>query len=171
MIATRLIASLVTGAALLAGGCGKEPTAAEKKAADDRAVAMVEAAQDRHPPIQPLAPQAFTPKEIEEQGLAASGCTLERPGETQPIALLRPQRALMKLAGRPMVFASDPGGPQGPLGTWEHYVGKGLSMRLEREPGDGIRAGRDALQWPARLTVRDEFDRIVYVTSGLLRCA
>ncbi len=170
MTAPRLVAAIAASSALLTAACGQEPTAAEKAAADNRAVAMVEAAQNRHPPIQPLGPQAFSPREIEEQNLTASGCAFEGEGETQPIVLLRPQRALMKLAERPAVFASDPGGPQGPLGTWEHYVGKGLSMRVEKAAGDGITAGQDALQWPARLTVRDEFDRIVFTTSGLLRC-
>ena len=171
MTAPRLVAGIVAGAALLAGACRDKPTAAEQAAADDRAVAMVEAAQDRHRPIQPLAPQIFSAREIAEQHFAAGGCGFERTGEAQPIVLIGPERALMKLGDRPAMFASDPGGPQGPVGIWEHYVGKGLSLRIERGGGDGVDPGQDALQWPARLTVRDEFDRIVFVTSGLLRCA
>ena len=157
-------------AASLLSGCEREPNATEKAAADARDIAMVEAAQERHPPLQPLAPQLFSPQEIEQQAVAGV-CGFERRGETQPIALLSPPRALMKLGDRPEVFASDPGGPQGPLGTWQHYVGKGRSMRVEREPGDGTTTGREALEWSARLTVRDEFDRIVFTAPGRLRCA
>jgi hypothetical protein len=168
MIPQHCIALLIV-IAFGASGCQRKLTPAEQAAADDRAVSMVVAAQEQHGPIKPLAPQAITVAEIEQQHMPG-GCRFERAGEIQPIVLTGPKRAVMKLADRPAVFASDPGGPQGPLGTWEHYVGKGLSMRIERAAGDGLSPGQDVLQWSAKLTLRDEYDRIAFVASGTLRC-
>src|SRR5687768_2584298 len=116
------------GLALAVSACEPEPTPAEKAADDARAVAMVEAAQDRHPPPQPLAPQPLTRADIERFKLFGAGCGFEPEGRSEPVLLIRAQQAVMKLDQRPTTFASDPGGAQLPLGTWEHYVGKGLSL-------------------------------------------
>ena len=155
---------------LLASACGPELSPAQKAAEDAKAVAMVEAAQDRHPPLRPLAPQPLTAQDIERGQLFGAGCGFEPAGGTQPILLARAKRAVMKLEQRPTSFASDPGGVQLPLGTWEHYVGKGLSLRIAKAEGNGLGGGDEAMQWPARLTVRDQYDRIVYVGEGTLRC-
>jgi hypothetical protein len=167
MSARRIVA---LGAALLLAACQREPTAAEQAAADAHDIAMVEAAQDRNPPIQPLSPQPITSTELNERELTGARCAFEPRGSREPVLLAFESKAVMLIDGSPSSFAGDSAGPPGPVGTWQHYVGKALSLRLVKGGGDGVEAGSDALEWPAELTVRDEYDRIVYTRQGLLRC-
>jgi hypothetical protein len=163
-----LLRSIATAALL--SGCEPEPSAAEQAAADARDIAMVEAAQERHPPIQPVTPQAIAYSDLERLKLPGASCRFEPAGGRDPIMLAFERQAVMLFEGEPTTFASDTGGPPGPVGTWLHYVGKALSLRIEKGDGDGVRAGNDALEWAAKLAVRDEFDRVIYTRSGRLRC-
>jgi hypothetical protein len=158
------------GAAFLLVACQREPTAAEQAAADARDIAMVEAAQDRNPPIQPLSPQPITVADLDELKLTGTRCAFEPQGSREPVLLAFENQAVMLIDGNPATFAGDSAGPSGPVGTWQHYVGKARSLRLVKGGGDGVEAGADALEWPAGLTVRDEYDRIVYTRQGKLRC-
>jgi hypothetical protein len=163
-------AYLISALALLAAACQREPDPAQKAAEDAKAVAMVEAAQDQHGPPRPLSPQPITGQDIEKNRLFGAGCAFAPEGWGDPVLLTRPKAAAMNLDRRLATLASDPGGQQFPLGTWEHYVGKGLSLRLEKAAGDGAVPDEEALRWPAKLTVRDEYDRIVYIAAGTLTC-
>jgi hypothetical protein len=167
-MSTRRIVALL--AALVLAACQREPTPAEKAAADAHDIAMVEAAQDRNPPIQPLSPQPITPAELDDLELTGTRCAFEPRGSREPVLLAFENQAAMLIDGKPATFAGDSAGPTGPVGTWQHYVGKALSLRLVKGEGDGVEAGSDALEWPAQLTVRDEYDRIVYTRPGNLRC-
>lgn len=152
-------------------GCEPAPTPAEQAAADARDIAMVEAAQNRHPPIKAIAPQPITLAAIEHLDLLGNSCAFAPDdGRRDPVLLAFANQALMLLDGQPATLASDSAGPAGPVGTWQRYVGKALSLRIAKAGGDGVEAGSDALEWPAELTVRDEFDRIVYTRAGQLRC-
>lgn len=168
MRAHRLFALL--GICLLATACKPAPTPEEKAAADARDIAMVEAAQERHPPLQPLSPQPITAGDIERLGLLGKSCGFVPDGQRDPMMLAFENKAALLLDGRATMLASDGGGPAGPLGTWQHYVGKAISLRVTRAGGDGVEPGSDALEWAAVLTLRDEFDRIVYTRPGKLRC-
>lgn len=168
MSALRL--SPLLGLCLFAAACEPAPTPAEKAAADARDIAMVEAAQERHPPLQPLAPQPITAANLERLGLLGKSCGFVPEGQRDPVMLAFENRAALLLGGAPTMLASDAGGPAGPLGTWQHYIGKAISLRITRAAGDGVEPGSEALEWPGVLTVRDEFDRIVYTRPGNLRC-
>jgi len=162
--------SVVAAGCLLACACHPAPTPAEKASEDARDIAMVEAAQERHPPIQPIEPEPLTFAAIERLKLFGTSCAFVGEGETDPVALAFDKRAVLLLGGEAVMLASDPGGQLGPLGTWQHYVGKALSLSVAAGPGDGVRIGEEVLRWPARMELRDEFDRIVYTRSGELRC-
>lgn len=154
---------------LALAGCDREPTPAEQAIADEKAIAQVEAANRRYPPPQPLAPQPITPADLQRAGLLDAGCTFEPEGQSDPVLVARTKRAAMKLGRNLTSFASDPGSTQLPLGTWTHYVGKAGSLRIEAG-GAGDLQSQNRMEWTARLTATDQHDRIVYMSSGKLRC-
>jgi hypothetical protein len=163
-------ASIAIIAALGVSGCKPEPTAAERAAADAKAIAQVEAAQHNYPPPQPLDPQPITPAELQRAGLLDAGCAFEAAGQTDPVLVARPKRAVMKVGRELTSFASDPGSGELPLGTWTHYVGKAGSLRIAKAGGEGDPASQAGLEWSATLTVSDQHDRLVYTSAGRLRC-
>lgn len=159
-------APLLTILALAA--CEKPPTPAEKAADDAKDVALVEAANRRYAPPQALAPQPITVADLEKHSLLDAGCAFVAEGR-DPILVLRPTRAMMKLGGEMTSYASDPGSAKLPLGTWTHYVGKARSLRIAKE-GEADGTAQNQLAWRAAVTVTDDHDRIVYTSSGTLRC-
>lgn len=149
-------------------GCDK-PTPAEQAAEDAKAIAQVEAANRSYPPPIPLYPEPITPADLQHAGLLDAGCAFEAEGQSDPVLVIRAKRAAMKLGRNLTSFASDPGSPGLPLGTWTHYVGKAGSLRVEAE-GAGDPAAQNRVEWAARLTATDQHDRIVYTSAGKLRC-
>jgi hypothetical protein len=156
-------------AVLALSACQPEPTAAERAEADARAIAQVEAAQQVYPPAAPFDPQPITPHDLQRAGLLDAGCAFEAAGQSDPVIVARPKRAVMKLGANLTSFASDPGSRPLPLGTWAHYVGKERSIRISAS-GEGDIAGQKGLEWPASVTVTDQYDRLVYTRAGKLRC-
>ncbi len=155
---THFRAGLLVTLALLSAACDR--TTPQEKAADDaRAVAQVEAAQKRKPPVQPLVPEPVDPGARQLFHLPAGGCdfvTDPRPG-AHPVLLAGGAKAVLLLNGEPAIFASDSGSPELAPGVHEKYVGRGHWAKLTRAPDT--------------LTIRDRYERIVYQGAGVLRCA
>ena len=149
--------------------CDKRLTPAERAAEDAKDIAQVEAANRSFAPPQPFVPLPIAPAELQRAGLLDAGCSFEAEGQSDPVLVLRPKRAAMKLGRNLITFASDPGSKALPLGTWTHYVGKAGSLRIEAE-GAADPAGQNRVEWGARLTATDQHDRIVYTNAGKLRC-
>ncbi|MEJ5975888.1 hypothetical protein WG901_04535 [Novosphingobium sp. PS1R-30] len=141
----------------LLSACGGQ-TPAEKAAADARAVAEVEAAQKRKPPIQPLELGVIDPTVRRVFNLSDNGCgffTDPNPGAF-PLAVIGSDKAVFQLNGEPAILASDSGSPLIAAGIRAKYVGRQQSAQIARGPD--------------RLTIRDSFERIVYQATGILRC-
>lgn len=158
-------------AILSLAACQEPPTPAQKAADDAKAVAMVEAANRRYAPPQALAPQPITAADLDKHGLRDPGCAFVADGEdgADPVLVLRPKRAVLKLGRELTGYASDPGSPELPLGTWTHYVGKAGSLRIARS-GEADGTAQNRLDWQATVTATDDHDRIVYTATGRLRC-
>lgn len=157
---------------LLVSSCGKVQSSAEKAAEDARAVAMVEAAQDVKSPPQPIEPDQITAADIESNRLYGTGCTLvpvNMPGGN-PVVIANGQRAFVKLAGKFVTFAADPGSPEIGLGVRAHYVGKAQSLALVRGSGRGTALGQDGMRWDGRVEIRDAADRVIWSSAGDLTC-
>jgi hypothetical protein len=156
--------SLVLALALAA--CSIEPSAAEKKAADDRAVAQVEAVQRQKPPPRAINPQPILFADIQKFNLFGAGCAFAPGGSIGAVLLTRNTAGFIKLSDGMIRFAADAGSAALPFDTRSHYVGKTMSLSLTRlgdEPAD-------ALRWRARLIVTDTFDQPVYQADGLVQC-
>src|SRR5687768_823540 len=156
--------SLVLTLALAA--CADEPTAAEKKARDERAIAQVEAVQKQKPPPQMLTPQPILFADIQRYSLFGAGCAFAPGGSMGAVLLTREKVAYLKLEDRLVRFASDPGSAKLPLGTVSRYVGKEFAAALTRAEGES----EDAVRFAGHLTVTDAFDQVVYDADGLIQC-
>jgi hypothetical protein len=163
-------ASKLVLAVLALAACGREPTAAEKKAADDRAIAQVEAVQKIKPPPRPIAPQPILFADIQQYNLFGAGCAFAPGGSMGAVLLTRDKVAHMKLADRAVRFASDPGSARMPLETWSRYIGKDMALSLTRTQEPGAAPDQDAVRWQGKLTVTDAFDQVVYEADGLVQC-
>jgi hypothetical protein len=147
-------------------------SAAEKARDDARDVAMVEKAQRQIPPADPLAPQPITFADVQANKLAGAGCAFTaKSGEGgDPVLYADGRRAVLKIDGQLVQFASDAGSTELPYATREHYVGKSLDLRLRKDGGEGVAAGEEAMRWPGSVTVRDPWKREVYSEPGILEC-
>ena len=74
-------------AVLLLAACTPEKSAAEKRAADDRAIAQVNAAQAVKPPPTPIEPQPILFADIQKHDLFGAGCAFA-PGDSMGAVLL-----------------------------------------------------------------------------------
>ena len=164
------VAWLSIAAVVALAGCKPAPTPAQQAAADAKAIAQVEAANRSYGPPVALDPEPIRPADLDRAGLLGAGCSFEAAGQTDPLLVARPQRAVMKLGRNLTSFASDPGSTALPLGTWTHYVGKAGSLRIVKADGDGGIEGQAGLEWSATLIVTDEHDRTVFSSPGRLRC-
>lgn len=158
--------------ALLAmlAGCGEDAPAADKAAADARAVAQVEAIQTGKPPPRPLMLQPIVFDDIQANRLFDPGCAFAPGGSMGAVLLAQEAAGYVKLGGRIVRLASDPGSTGLPLGAWSHYTGKEFAVRLTKSDGEGQADGAESLRWPARLTVTDPFEQVVYSADGSVQC-
>lgn len=160
-------------AALLAltSGCNRTDPQ-EQARADARDVAMVEKAQAQIPPVVPLRPEPVTMGEIDASQMAGAGCAfIPKPGAAaEAVVYTNSQRAVIKIDGQLIPFASDSGSGELPYATRDHYVGKTHDMRLRKDPGEGMVSGEEAMRWPASIVITDRWRREVYASPGDLEC-
>jgi hypothetical protein len=161
---------ILTGSVLALSACKPAPSPAQRAADDAKAIAQVEAANRSYGPPVALNPEPIRAADLERAGLLGAGCAFTATGQTDPLLVARPKRALMKLSRNLTSFASDPGSNALPLGTWTHYVGKAASLRIVKAAGDGGLGAQGGLEWSATLIATDEHDRTVFSSPGRLRC-
>lgn len=139
---------------------------------DARDIAMVNAAQDAKPPPTPLEPQPITAADIEANQFYGAGCNLVPAGQAggNPILVANDRRAVLKISGKFVFFAADPGSPVLAMGTRSHYVGKAQSLDLQRATSGGTQLGEEASRWSASMAVRDAWGQMVYSQGGELVC-
>ena len=152
--------------ALALAACSPDPDSAAQKAADDRAIAQVEAAQKVKPPPRAINPHPILFAEIQKYNLFGPGCAFAPGDSIGAVLLTREKAAFMNLSDGMVRFASDPGSAELPFATRSRYVGKAMALSLTRTAD----AGQDTLRWPARLVVTDAFDQPIYEADGLVQC-
>ena len=161
--------------ALLAplAACSKPMSQAEQKRRDAADVAAVEAAQKVQPPVKLVSLQPITEADITANNLSGAGCTFSSDADkTKVLALAMAGRAVVKLDRELELLSSDPGGAKLELGAWQHYVGSVHTLTLT--PGAGAAApqakGDEAKSFAGELTLRDQYDRVVFAARGPLVC-
>ena len=152
---------------LLAAACGPSP---EDKAREDAAaIAAVNAAQNRLPPIKTLSLEQFTPGDFARMDDTGASCAFY--AESRAVGMARPSYGWIKLEGELIRLVSDSGSTAGPLGTWTRYTGRALSLRIEPVGAAIADSAQPQQTGPAQLVVTDSWDRAVFAVAGSMRCA
>ena len=156
-------------AALLLAGCGEEMSPEEQALRDERDVAMVEAANDVNPPLEPITPEPILLPDIERLDLYGAACNYAPGTSLGTRVIARETDAYIKVDGEVMRLAADAGSRELPQGTRTLYSGKAYSVRLV-VTGEGEPAPGGAVNYEGTIMVRDAYGREVYEGTGLAQC-
>lgn len=157
-------------AVLLVGACGKDPV--QQRREDDQAVAAVNAAQNRLPPLKPLRLQQLTSEDLGRMDDVGSRCTLpaDPTGPAIPQIVTMGSYGWIKLDGELIRLAADTSSQPGYGKTWSRYTGKELTLRIEPAESPAAPATAKDVHRLVRLTVRDAWQRVIYETSAWQAC-
>lgn len=161
----------VLALALLGAGCTPDPASQARE--DAAAVAAVNAAQNRIPPLKELGPGRLTSEDLSRMDDNGTSCAFYLGTERQNRALMvaRPSYGWIKIDSELIRLISDSGSEAGPLGTRTRYTGKDVTVRIEPRSGSPATSHEPRQIFPAKLIVRDRWDRVVFATAGEQRCA
>lgn len=151
---------------LLLAACQQESARAEgPEPSDAQAVAAVNAAQERKPPMQIAALQPIPRADIDRYNLHDSGCKLVRAQDGgDPLVIVNDGRAMVRIDGDVLPLAADVGGQQLGSRAWQYYVGKKYALSLKPVAGASLPADGTA-------ELRDAWGRVVFATAGRISCA
>lgn len=154
-------------AGLALAGCANEPVEdpAAQQRADAQAVQEIVAA-NTPPPFDPEL-QSMDYADFEREGLLGVSCAFVIDDEVMALAMQ--EVGALKYRGSVEQFAADAGSPEGPFDTRVKYDGRQMSFEMEVS-GTQERTGEEVWSQPARLTVRDDFDRVVFQRAGTAEC-
>ena len=155
---------------LVLTGCSEELTPEEQAMADARDVAMVEAANDVMPPLNPVTPEPILVPDIERFDLYGEACNYAPGTSLGARVIAREADAFMKIAGEVERFSADPGARELPLHSRSLYNSKNYALKLEIE-GGGNPAEGEAAADEGSVTLFDEYGRVVYEVTGPVHCA
>ncbi|MCB2080141.1 MAG: hypothetical protein KDE55_20895 [Novosphingobium sp.] len=161
---------LVVGFLLALAGCGQTMSADEKANSDASDVAYVEAVQDRHPPVETIAPQPITFTDIEAHDLFGAGCYILVGDAEEMVFLGDDVRGAIKLDGEIVGFAADTGSPELPYASRERYTGKAYWVELHKADVEGTPYGEESIRWPGTIAIYDRWERPIYSAKGTLEC-
>ena len=156
-------------AVLLLAGCADEPSPDQQALADERDVAMVEAANDVMPPLEQVTPDPILAPDIERFDLFGEACNYAPGTSLATRVVARPSDAFFKIEGSVVRLAADPGSRELPMNTRTLYSGKEYALRLEIE-GEGETAPDGSTNYEGSVTLRDEYGRVIYEGTGLAQC-
>ncbi|HEY6815704.1 MAG TPA: hypothetical protein VI168_09215 [Croceibacterium sp.] len=170
---------MLAGATLLLAGCSDEVAPEERAAADERDVALVEAANKAAPPVVPVTPEPILLADIERYDLLGDACSYAPGTSLGARVIAREADAFMKIDGEIERFAADPGARELPNHTRSVYNSKNFALRLalrdapaepdgeaEAQAGPTIASG----DFEGSVTLRDAYGRVVYEGIGLAQC-
>ena len=154
-------------AGLVMAGCAAEAPedSAAQREADAAAVQEILAANT--PPPMEIALMPMDYADFEREGLLGASCAFVIDDEV--LALAMPEVGALMYQGNLERFAPDAGSAEGPFDTRAKYDGRQLSFRLAIS-GTPERTGDEVWSQPARLSVHDGYDRIVYEAAGSAEC-
>lgn len=163
----RALAVLALG---LLAACGDGLSDAEKQAKDEADVAFIENLEPKNPPPEPIDPQPIGYPDIEQHQIYGASCAFAPGDGIGAVLIAEDQSAWLKLEGRMLRLASDPGSAKNPFGTWAHYDGKEYSARIEIDQATAEQAGDEVVDYSGKLAIEDPFGQLVYSASGTVQC-
>ena len=159
---------MLAGVALLLTGC-RDEAPEERTAADERAVAMVEAANKAPPPVQLVTPEPILLPDVERYDLLGEACSYAPGTSLGARVIAREADAFMKIDGDIERFAADPGARELPMHTRSVYNSKDYSLVLALREDTG--EGEQRASYEGSVTLRDAVGRVVYEGTGEAQCA
>lgn len=159
----------LAGAVLMLAGCGSEASPEDQAAADERDVAMVEAANKAAPPVRLVTPEPILLPDIERYDLLGEACSYAPGTSLGARVISREADAFMKIAGEIERFAADPGSRELPMHTRSVYNSKNYSLVLALEDDTG--ADDQRTSYEGSVTLRDQYGRVVYEGIGEAQCS
>ena len=165
---TRPLSTLINAAllipAILVVSCTKVDATAPGSAAEDaRAIAAVEAVQQRLPPVD------F----VTQQPIPVSGgepCAFNFSASARPpVFRFGPDVGRVMIDGNAKGFAADHGSVEVYPGVRQQYDGKEYSLQIQLDAADPDNRG-NAQHWPAKLTMSDRYERPVFLAMGMVTC-
>ena len=159
---------MLAGLALLLPGCRDEAAPGERNAADERAVAMVEAANKAPPPVQLVTPEPILLPDIERYDLLGETCSYAPGTSLGARVIAREADAFMKIDGNIERFAADPGARELPMHTRSVYNSKDYSLVLALREDTG--EGEQRASYEGSVTLRDAAGRVIYEGTGEAQC-
>jgi hypothetical protein len=160
---------LFAGAALLLVSCGEQVSPEEQAAANERDVAIVEAANNAPPPVQLITPEPILLPDIERYDLLGEACSYAPGTSLGARVIAREADAFMKIDGQIERFAADPGARELPMHTRSVYNSKGHSLVLALR--EDTAEGEQRASYEGSVTLRDAHGRVVYEGTGEAQCA
>ena len=157
--------------ALFFAACSPDP--AQQAREDAAAVAAVNAAQNRIPPMKALGLEQLTPEDFARMDDKGASCAfyLGTVPEARALMVARPSYGWVKIDSELLRLISDSGSTAGPLSTRSHYTGRDMTVRIEPRSGDRVASAQPRQIVPAQIIVRDRWDRVVFAAAGEQRCA
>ncbi len=152
---------------LLLASCGQGMTPAEKAREDAHDIALIEAAQKRRPPLQPIRPRPLDARTLAHLGSAGAACGLRLRGSVSqmPVIAAGHDSAHMKLGDDLVTLAADTGGEATGHGLYRRYAGK--AYWLETGTGNTDGSGAPEVGW---VVIHDRYERTVFMAAGEWRC-
>ncbi len=155
--------------ALACCACGENLTPEEQAQRDRQAVALVEQANSVEPGITEVVPETILYPDIERHDIYGASCAYAPGTSLGARVIARQADAFMKIDGEIVRFAADPGARELPYGTRSLYNGRAYSLRLQIA-GDGIQSGEEVMEYEGTISLRDEYDRVIYTGTGTAQC-
>lgn len=164
---------VMIGAGLLVVSCGEELSEVEQEEQDRAVVERVRDANEAAPPLIEVVPDPILYPDIEAHDLYGLTCSYA-PGTSMGARVIaREVDAYVKIDGRMVRLAADPGSRELPAGSRSLYNGREYSLRLEidteqeiEQPNDG-----EATLYEGTVRLRDRWDRVVYQGTGAVNCS
>ena len=150
--------------ALLLIGCSKSAVSAPSSAVEDaEAIAAVQAAQQQLPPIDFVTLQPIA--ESEGQPCAFNLSASVKP----PVFRFGADAGRVMIEGDVKTFAVDHGSIEIYPGVRQEYDSTEFSLQLQHDVDDADNRG-NAGRWPAKLTMKDSHERLVFLGMGVVTC-
>ena len=156
-------AALLLPAAILVSCSSGEALAPNNAAEDDQAIAAVEAAQVRLPPVNFVTLQPIP-------AIGGLPCAFKLPASAKPpVFRFGPGAGTVMVDGIVKAFAADRGSIEIHPGVRQQYDGKEFSLQIQLDVDDPANLG-NADYWPAKLTLTDRYERPVFFGVGMVTC-
>ena len=131
---------------------------------------MVKAAQNELPPRRTLQPETLPSDIARVAGAQGAGCAFSiGTNPKDPIFRAGPTHGQIRIDGALVGLSADSGSLEVTPGLRQQYDGKKISLEVARDANDTTNVARGT-RWPAKLTIRDQYERPVFFGVGTMNC-